>query len=98
MFSDATIIDLYVGKNRFCQAKKETSMKFIGATVMIAGLIFGAAYIGGVFDADVNIQVNPEVKNELVNFTSDTIEKTKQNTDDVLNKLQQKLEEQSKEK
>lgn len=92
------IIDLYGDKNRFCQAEKEKNLKFVGATVLIIALVFGAAFIGGAFEADIEVKINDSVKQNVVEFTIGTIEKAKESADKVLTRLQKKIADEAKEK
>jgi len=71
-------------------------MKFLGVTLLIVALVLGAAYLGGVFEAKVEVIVNEDLKDDTVEFTYDTLEKTKESTDRVFNTLKEKLEEMKK--
>jgi len=66
-------------------------MKFAGAVILIVGLVFGAATLGGVFENNTNAQINKNVQKDIIEFAPDAIEKTKQITNDIFDKLQQKL-------
>lgn len=54
-------------------------------------------FFGGAFEADVEVKMNEGVKKDVIELTTDTIEKTKKSADEVLIKLQKKVSEQVKE-
>lgn len=66
-------------------------MKFIGLTLLIVILILTAAYFGGVFEAEVDITMNKEVKKEAIELTHDTLKKAKESTDKAFQTLEQEL-------
>lgn len=68
-------------------------MKFLGVAVLVVGLIFGAAYLGGALDFSAEVKVSDKMKQDVVELSDKTIEKTKNKTTETLDNLKQKIKE-----
>lgn len=68
-------------------------MKLFATVVLVTGFVLGVAYIGGAFNAEVNVTINQEMKDDVAELTYDTIEKAQEKTDKVFETLKRKLEE-----
>lgn len=73
--------------------EKGRKMKLLTAVILVAGLALGAAYAGGVFDAELSVTLNPEVKDDIAELTYDTLNKAQESTDRAFKALKDKLEE-----
>ena len=73
--------------------EKGEKMKLFTAVVLITSLVLGVAYLGGVFDAEVNITVNQKVKHNMAELTLSTLESAHDQADKAFEELEKRLKE-----
>jgi hypothetical protein len=74
-------------------SEKGKKVKLFLAAIFVTGIVLGAAYLGGVFSAKVDVTVNQKIKNDVAELTYDTIEKAQESTDRAFKALKDKLKE-----
>jgi len=66
-------------------------MRTLGTIVFVVALVLGAAWVAGVFEADVDVQIDSQVKEDVKDFTHDTLDKAHESTDDAFKALKKKV-------
>jgi len=68
-------------------------MKTLGTIFFVAALVLGVAWVAGVFEADVcvDVSIDKQVKKDVKDFTHDTLEKTQKGTNDAFDALKKKI-------
>lgn len=65
-------------------------MKTIGTVVVLCGALGAVGYFLGWFSPDVDLNVNPEVTNQVKTLTHDTLESAQDQTNKAFNSLKDK--------
>lgn len=71
-------------------------MKAIGITVVVAAVVGVFGYMQGWFDPQVELNVNPDAKQQVETFTQDTIDSAQEHTNKAFDSLKKKLDSSSK--